>query len=695
MTISQQAPKSVSFQLPTTFSSAQSISQQSVSPLITTTISQGPAPSQFHTGTVLGLPQSSQSQSSTTVAPSLSLPAYLSLPTPLSLPAPAPSTSQPVTAPTTNSATSLTGGFSLSGTGLKLPSLPTAATTSATSVPQLMIPTLQQPQQQQVSLTLSAGLSGTLGQSASSSSQASSSASRAPPTISFGGGLQPGLSLPTQQAPLHSTVAQPSSLQQSTRARQLLFAQPGTAATSTSTTVPAPVVGGFSLSAAGGGLKFPSIPSSTTPSKLPISFAAGKPGQPSNLLQPSTQNPPLPMGSLFKLEQIPKAAQQAPLQSTTKNPSGGLNFGGSMGIKFSSGGPTPNPQQQQLQAQQQKTALMFGGGSALPSPQKGGLALGGMGGIFGAPPTSTKAATTTSALPSFNNFMSTVAAPSPATVTAPQKLPGGIFGNSGLQPTSGNPSNPPPSFNFGAPAALQSSQPPLQSSVAQGQKTTQFNFSGGIAASSTQPQLGGKGSGGGAGGMFSFSGGAAAGKTSTNTGTTDARTGFQFSSATGAQVTGSIGFKFPANTNPTGGLKFGHTSATPGNQMGTAPGAGMFGSATNQKMPVFGQAAQQSSSSGGGLFNPSLPTPTPSLGTTPQPTQQQQQQQQATLQTGFNFTPQPSATNGFNFTAAAVAGGFGTPSGGAGGGGGALFTAGTPETSRPVATPRRRRGRRK
>ena len=568
-----------------------------------------------------------------------------------------------------------------------------------------MIPTLQQPPQQQISLTLPAGqaslslpagLSGTLGQSAASSLQASSSASRAPPTISFGGGLQPGLSLPTQQAPLQSTVAQPSSLQQSAGARQLLFAQPGMAATSTSTTVPTPAVGGFSLSAAGGGLKFPSIASSATPSKLPISFTAGKPSQPSNLLQPSTQNAPLPMGTLFKLEQTPKAAQQALLQlatSMTKNPSGGLNFGGSTGITFSSGGPTPNPQQQQLQAPQQKTSLMFGGGSAQPSQQKGGLAVGGLGEIFGAPSTTTKAAATTiSALPSFNNFMSTAAAaPSPATVTAPQKLSGGIFGNSGLQPTSGNPSNPPPSFNFGAPAALQSSQPPLQSSVAQGQKTTQFNFSGGVAASSTQPQLGGKGSGG-AGGMFSFSGGVAAGKTSTNTGTTGSRTGFQFSSATGAQATGSIGFKFPASTNPTGGLKFGHTSATPGNQMGTAPGAGMFGSATNQ-MPVFGQAAQQSSSSGGGLFNPSLSAPTPSLGTTPQPTQQQQQQ--ATLQTGFNFTPQPSGTNGFNFTAAAVAGGFGTPSGGTGGGGGALFTAGTPETSRPVATPRRRRGRRK
>ena len=330
-----------------------------------------------------------------------------------------------------------------------------------------------------------------------------------------------------------------------------------------------------------------------------------------------------------------------------------------------------------LQAPQQKTALMFGGGNAHLSQHKGGLALGGLGEFSEPPPHRLQlqpprlqiyphSITSCRRQP---RHLWLLSLPS-------QKLSGGIFGNSGLQPTSGNPL---PSFNFGAPAALQSSQPP------QGQKTTQFNFSGGVAASSTQPQLGWNGSGG-ASGMFSFSGGVAAGKASSNTGTT----GFQFSSATG--LAAYIGFMFPASTNPTGGLKFGHTSATPGKQMGTAPGAGMFGRATNQ-MPVFGQAVQQSSSSGGGLFNPSLPNPTPLLGTTRQPTQQQQQQ--ATLQTSVNFTPQLSATNGFYFTAAAVAGGFGIPSGGTGGGGGALFTAGTPETSRPVATPRRRCRQRK
>ena len=129
-----------------------------------------------------------------------------------------------------------------------------------------------------------------------------------------------------------------------------------------------------------------------------------------------------------------------------------------------------------------------------------------------------------------------------------------------------------------------------------------------------------------------------------------------------------------------GGLNFGSAASTT-NQMPVKQGVGgMFGGSSTNQIQTGGMFGQQNNPSstggGGGLFNSSLTTP----------------MKQSVQQPQFNFTPQPSPS-GFNFGTAAAGGApsgpvFGSP-------GGTLFSAGTPETARPVATARRRRGRRK
>ena len=380
----------------------------------------------------------------------------------------------------------------------------------------------------------------------------------------------------------------------------------------------------------------------------------------------------------------------------------------------------------------------------------GGLNLGAPGGIFGAPSTTTA---NSAAAPSFN-FSSL-----PSTATGgsqpPQKLPGGIFGNTSLQPPSQNKPGNPPTFNFGSSAALP--QPPQQQ---QQQLTTtpMFNFSAAPKATASSAlsagsslQFGGGGGGGGAarggGGMFNFSAsGGQAGQTGGTLGTAGSSTGLKFGTNPPAQGTSGVGFKFGTNppaqgtgnvglkfgTNPpaqgtgnvglkfganppaqgtgnvglkfganppaqgtgnvgynfsagastAGGLSFGSATATPGNQAPAAPPpSGMFGAQQTQVGRIFGQTNNSSGTGGGNgtLFNPSLTTP--SNPTAPSP-----------FGGGFNFTPQPTAS-GFNF-AGTPAGGFGSPAGTVGG---TFFSAGTPSSdpSRPVATARRRRGRKK
>ena len=188
--------------------------------------------------------------------------------------------------------------------------------------------------------------------------------------------------------------------------------------------------------------------------------------------------------------------------------------------------------------------------------------------------------------------------------------------------------------------------------------------------------------------MFNFSGSTS--KAGSSLGATGAGTGLIFGGPTPSQGSSGGGFNFSAGSlNPAGaggGFNFGTTANNP---ISGTSASGLFGSSTNQNQAggTFGQTTPQnnslSTSRAGALFNPSITTPSnpaqPSLG-------------------GFNFTPQPATNSGFNFNA----GGTGTPSGGIFGSPGVvkgtLFSAGTPrsnEPTRPVATARRRRGRRK
>ena len=500
-----------------------------------------------------------------------------------------------------------------------------------------------------------------------------------------------------------------------------------------------------------------SLSSSSTSSGFSLLSQTSSSGQRSAVQLPASSVPlqNVTSGGIFKLEATPTA-----VTSTSAAPAPTFNFGaggsgGAGGFKFSMGQPTQLPQQKP----------MFGGGlQQMQNP--GGLNLGAPGGIFGAPSTTTA---NSAAAPSFN-FSSL-----PSTATGgsqpPQKLPGGIFGNTSLQPPSQNKPGNPPTFNFGSSAALPQ---PTQQQQQQLTTTPMFNFSAAPKATASSAlsagsslQFGGGGGGGGAarggGGMFNFSAsGGQAGQTGGTLGTAGSSTGLKFGTNPPAQGTSGVGFKFGTNppaqgtgnvglkfgTNPpaqgtgsvglkfganppaqgtgnvglkfganppaqgtgnvglkfganppaqgtgnvgynfsagastAGGLSFGSATATPGNQAPAAPPpSGMFGAQQTQVGRIFGQTNNSSGTGGGNgtLFNPSLTTP--SNPTAPSP-----------FGGGFNFTPQPTAS-GFNF-AGTPAGGFGSPAGTVGG---TFFSAGTPSSdpSRPVATARRRRGRKK
>ena len=364
--------------------------------------------------------------------------------------------------------------------------------------------------------------------------------------------------------------------------------------------------------------------------------------------------------SILQLQQASLATplqQPAPSVSTTRGPT--FNFGSGGTFNFSSG-----PQPVSAPQQQQKPTLVFGGG---PPQAQGNLSFGGVsvGGVFGATQTVTTTAATSLATPVFN-FSATT-----ATTSSTQKP---MFGAPLQQ--SLLPSNNPPNFSFGA-AASQGQQ---SSSM-----TTKnlFNFTG-PAQKPPQPMSslapgGGLQFGGGAGGMASSSGpplfnfSATVSQTGSG-GAGGSGMGLSF----GASSAPSAGFNFSTGSASTGGLNFGATS-----------GGGLFGGTTNQIQTggMFGQTTpQNSSSSTGGAFNPSLTTPSKPAAQPPQ-------------LGPFNFTPQASSS-GFNFAAAAsgMGGSPGLNFCSPGVGGGSLFSAGTPgtgETSRPVATARRRRGRRK
>lgn len=576
---------------------------------------------------------------------------------------------------TTSSSTTtgllLTGGrVSLPTSGLKLP-LP--STTPTATPPQL--PTSQPQQDAKPSLQhpptlfpINPSLNSALQTVTNTTSVTSNTPQPATVTTSILL-LQPGLSSLVQPAPNPAPVPAQQSL--TANNQPMMFAPLGSRAqlqlTNTSTTAQGATTGGFSFS---GGLKFPSLTTTTSTSSSTASGLVAPPlttpiSQGRSVLQQSLMAAPLqklPTGGLFKLEQTPKSTQSVPSTTT----SGGLtfNFGGNnSGFKFSSSGPTPQLQQ----VSQQKSQSLFGGGPQ----QTGGISLGGSGGIFGT-------STTTTSVPAFN-FSASITSSAPQ----PLKPSGGIFSNSG--PQTNNPSKP-PSFNFGSLSnpsmAFNFSAVPQQQQSQQAAANT-LQFSGGVGGAV----------GGATSGKFNFSGlpsepGSSVGLSGGSS------TGFQFGAAPTSQG-GNVGFKFSTGSNSTGGLNFG-TNMTPSGQIGGAMGSTVFGGSTNQMQVggVFGQSTpQQSSSSTGGLFNPSLTTPlNPSL-TAPATSLTPQSKPQLG---GFNFTPQPTA-NTFNFSAGPGAG-FGTPSGvfGTPGVGSGLFSAGTPsETSRPVATARRRRGRRK
>lgn len=644
----QPATKSVTFQLPNVATSTQSASSVAATTSQSDPIQSGSGTgmgSVFGTGIKFGLgPMTAASsvtvsQFSTTTTPSLPLP--------------------PTT--TTTGLSRIGGGASLPTSGLKLPS-----TTPTATPPQLPLFQAQQdtkPSSQYPStlFPINPGALQTVSNTTSVTSNTPQPATVTTSIMSSSFGLQPGLSSLNQPAPNPAPVLPQQSF---TANNQPMFPQLGSGAQlqsiNTSTTAQGATTGGFSF---GGGLKFPSLTTTTStsssglvapPLTTPISQGA-------SLLQQSLMAAPLqklPTGGLFKLEQTPKSTQSVPSTTTSM-----FNFGGdSSGVKFSSGGPTL-----QLQpASQQKSLPIFGGGPQ----QTGRISIGGSsGGIFGT-------TTTTTSVSPFNFSAST-------TSSAPQpiKFSGGIFSNSGSQ--TNNPSKP-PSFNFGSlsnPSAFNFSAAPHQQSQQAAPNTLQF--SGGVGGAV----------GGATNGKINFSG--TPSKAGSSVGMGGTTTGFQFGAAPTSQG-GSVGFSFSSGSNSTGGLNFGK-NMTPSGQMGGAMGSGVFGGSTNQMQVggIFGQSTpQQSSSLTGGLFNPSLTAPlnpslaAPSTSLTPQPKPQLG---------GFNFTPQPTG-NTFNFSAGPGAG-FGTPGGvfgtpGVGGGG--LFSAGTPsETSRPVATARRRRGRRK
>ena len=524
------------------------------------------------------------------------------------------------------------------------------------------------------------------------------------------------LSLPSLP-PLSTNTApqiQPSFGGPSTQPQQSLILNPPTAMANTASkpgavNSSAPLqglgVGGFNFGS--GGLQFSTAGGSGTGTgfSFPSLSQTNSTGQTSNVQHSLVQSSSVPLqnsvssGGSFKLGQTPQSVTASGGAPPT------FNFGGGgSGFGFSSGGLTQPPQAPQqpifgggLQQPPSNPGVLSIGGNlnnpggltlgGLKNNNSGGLGLGGSssGGIFGTPSAPTTA--TSAGPPSFNFSGSSSATPQPL------KLSGGIFGNSSL-------GQPPPaavnqtSFNFGSAQPPQQQQQQLQQ---QPKNRTGGMFS--FSAAQKQPQreqqgmLPGGGGGGGTGqvgfggtsGVFNFS--AMTGKTGENSLGVSGSSGLQFGlSAQPPQ--GGGGFQFSAGSNSVpGGLKFGSTGP-PGNQMSGAPGGGMFGSAPTNQMQaggMFGQSTPQNNpSSTGTLFNSSLTTPS-------KPAVQQQQQQLG----GFGFTPQQSV-GGFNFSGAAggTPGGpavFGSPSG-------ALFSAGTPqgnESSRPVATARRRRGRRK
>lgn len=490
------------------------------------------------------------------------------------------------------------------------------------------------------------------GTAVTSTTSTTSSSSTSLPMINFGGSLQPSLSLPKQLGLTQSTVAQ-----QPAQQNGLVFTNTTASSSASAANTVTTALTGFSFSFSG------------------ANQAASLPGLLQNPLASSAST--AAGGSLFQASQPTTTAQTSDMavSMATNNAPGGLtfNFGGG-GLKLPSG---PTTQQQQ---QQQQTTPIFGGGSQQTGSLTIGGQLGSSGSLFGGTP-----ALSTASTPSKLSF----GLPKPQAPVAPnQQLSsgtGGIFGG-GLQTNASKPALP--TFNFGSNDQPQSCQSQMQPAP--------FSFTGGMA-SGQQPQsqtgtglqLGSTGQGS-SGGLFNFSAGA-----SGSAGSGAGGSGFNF----GAAVQGSSsGFNFSGASNPPGSLSFGQGTTNSLNQAGLGGGGGLGFTGQNQSTGIgslggfpsssgtgmgqvqqatpggtmFGQPALQQPTGSSNLFAPSLTNP--SLGTP-----------QQEPKVGFNFTPTPSST--FNFT-----GNLGTPTNS-----GTLFTAGTPqsETARPMASARRRRGRKK